>query len=43
MKPLRFSYFQLTFGQDETYLHPEQLDPDLPQRVRRRVTVLSCV
>ncbi len=23
MKPLRFSYFQLTFGQEETYLHPE--------------------
>jgi sugar phosphate isomerase/epimerase len=23
MIPLRFSYFQLTFGQDETYLHPE--------------------
>ena len=23
MKPLKFSYFQLTFGQEETYLHPE--------------------
>jgi sugar phosphate isomerase/epimerase len=23
MEPLRFSYFQLTFGQEETYLHPE--------------------
>ena len=23
MKPLKFSYMQLTFGQDETYLHPE--------------------
>jgi D-psicose/D-tagatose/L-ribulose 3-epimerase len=23
MKPLKFSYFQLTFGQQETYLHPE--------------------
>ena len=24
MKPLKFSYFQLTFGQEETYLHPER-------------------
>ena len=24
MKKLKFSYFQLTFGQDETYLHPEK-------------------
>ncbi len=24
MKQLRFSYFQLTFGQEETYLHPER-------------------
>ncbi len=24
MKKLRFSYFQLTFGQDEAYLHPEK-------------------
>ena len=23
MKKLKFSYFQLTFGQDEAYLHPE--------------------
>ena len=23
MKPLKFSYFQLTFGHEETYLHPE--------------------
>ena len=23
MKPLKFSYFQLTFGQEETYLHPQ--------------------
>lgn len=23
MKPLKFSYFQLTFGQEEAYLHPE--------------------
>ena len=22
MAPFKFSYFQLTFGQDETYLHP---------------------
>ena len=24
MEKLKFSYFQLTFGQDETYLHPEK-------------------
>ena len=24
MKPLKFSYMQLTFGQQETYLHPEK-------------------
>ncbi|MGD2175775.1 MAG: sugar phosphate isomerase/epimerase family protein [Candidatus Brocadiaceae bacterium] len=24
MEPLKFSYFQLTFGQDEAYLHPER-------------------
>jgi sugar phosphate isomerase/epimerase len=24
MKPLKFSYFQLTFGQEEAYLHPER-------------------
>jgi hypothetical protein len=24
MQPLKFSYFQLTFGQEETYLHPEK-------------------
>jgi len=24
MEPLKFSYFQLTFGQEETYLHPEK-------------------
>jgi sugar phosphate isomerase/epimerase len=24
MKQLKFSYFQLTFGQEETYLHPER-------------------
>ena len=24
MKPLKFSYFQLTFGQQEAYLHPEK-------------------
>ena len=24
MIPLKFSYFQLTFGQEETYLHPEK-------------------
>ena len=24
MKPLRYSYFQLTFGQEETYLQPEK-------------------
>ena len=24
MKPLKFSYMQLTFGQQETYLHPER-------------------
>ncbi len=24
MEPIKFSYFQLTFGQDEAYLHPEK-------------------
>jgi len=35
MSPFKFSYFQLTFGQDEAYLHPEKNLP-APEEIRLR-------
>jgi hypothetical protein len=37
MKPFRYSYFQLTFGQKEAYLHPEVTY----QRLKSAVTMRS--
>jgi len=46
MTPFKFSYFQLTFGQDEAYLHPEKtyqrlkkFGYDAIQLTRRRATM----
>ena len=35
MNALKFSYFQLTFGQEETYLHPEKTGQNLQRPTDR--------